>query len=50
MSKTIQEQIKDAQRYIDFLRHVNGPFSEEETKRFRKQFDDSTRLSIPLPC
>lgn len=49
MSEAMRKQIKEAQRYLDFLRHVNGPFTKEETERFRKQFDNTTRLNMSLP-
>lgn len=46
MSKAMKKQIRDAQRYLDFLRNVNGPFTQKETERFRKEFDNATKLSL----
>lgn len=46
MSDAMKKQIKDAQRFIDFLRNVNGPFTKKETERFRKEFDNTTKLNL----
>ena len=47
VSPKMIEQIKEAQRYLAFLRHenVDPHFSESEIKKFRKQFDDSTKIN-----
>lgn len=44
----MKEQIKEAQRFFDFLRNVNGPFTKEECEKFRKEFDDATKLNFPF--
>lgn len=46
MTRSMSNQIKEAQRYLDFLNHRNGPFTKKETEKFRKQLNESTTLRL----